>query len=291
MHLSPEPFDTDDRFSILIPTWNNLAHLRLCIDSIRRHSRADHQIIVHVNDGQDGSLDWVRAEGLDHTHSSQNIGICLAVNGSGQLARNPWVVYMNDDMYCCPGWDSALMAKARHIGHDAFMLSGSLIEPRKTGNRCVTVADFGQDLASFREQELLAHHSSLDRPDWYGSTWPPTLVHRRWWHAVGGYSSEFSPGMASDNDFAMKMWHAGCRIFLGVGDSHVYHFMCKSTGRIVKNDGRGQFLRKWRMTPSVFDRYHVRRGDVARGLVLPEPDQDPAYARALWLARLKARWR
>ena len=41
--------------SILIPTWNNLPYLKLAVDSIRRHSACSHQIIVHVNDGSDGT--------------------------------------------------------------------------------------------------------------------------------------------------------------------------------------------------------------------------------------------
>jgi GT2 family glycosyltransferase len=114
------------------------------------------------------------------------------------------------------------------------------------------------------------------------------LVHRRWWHAVGGYSSEFSPGMSSDNDFSMKMWAAGCRIFLGVGDSLVYHFMCKSTGRIVKNNGRKQFMRKWGMTSSLFDRYYLRRGEPALQTELTEPDDTAEFRRKQRLSRIKA---
>ena len=53
--------------------------------------------------------------------------------------------------------------------------------------------------------------------------------------------------MSSDNDFSMKLWHAGCCVFLGVGDSLVYHFQCKSTGKVKKNDGGRQFLNKWGM--------------------------------------------
>ena len=40
-------------FSILIPTWNNLPFLKICVDSIRKNSTYRHQIIVHVNDGSD----------------------------------------------------------------------------------------------------------------------------------------------------------------------------------------------------------------------------------------------
>lgn len=231
-------------FSILLPTWNNLALLKLCVQSIRAHSAHDHQIIVHVNDGSDGTLAWVREQGLDHTHSPGNVGICLAVNESAMLARHDYIVYLNDDMVCCTGWDTALLRRLDTLDTDLFMLSGTMIEPVDTGNPCVVVGNYGRDADTFDAARLLADVPRLARGDWLGATWPPTLVHRRWWFKLGGYSSELTPGMSSDNDFSMKLWHAGCRIFLGAGDSLVYHFQCKSTGKVKKNDGRRQFLNK-----------------------------------------------
>ena len=288
MKLTAQPLPPLRLFSIIIPSWNNLAFLKLCIGSVRAHSAFEHQIIVHVNDGSDGTLEWVRSEGLAHTHSDENAGICLTVNQAAALAQHELIVYLNDDMYCCPQWDTRLLEKVRQIGHDGFMLSGTMIEPVDSGNRCVSIHDFGPDAQTFDEQRLLTQYQTLSKPDWYGATWPPTLVHRRWWHAVGGFSAEFSPGMSSDNDFSMKMWAAGCRVFLGVGDSLVYHFRCKSTGRIVKNDGRKQFMRKWAMTSSLFDRFYLRRGQPAGRLTLTEPEESAEFRRKRLFSRIKA---
>ena len=46
-------------FSILIPSYNNLEYLKLCINSIIKNSKHNHQIIVHVNIGNDGTLDYL----------------------------------------------------------------------------------------------------------------------------------------------------------------------------------------------------------------------------------------
>jgi hypothetical protein len=120
------------------------------------------------------------------------------------------------------------------------------------------------------------------RGDWLGATWPPTLVARAAWHEVGGYSVEFSPGMSSDNDFSMKLWHAGCRVFLGVGASLFYHFAKVSTSRIRGNDGRRQFLMKWGIAQSAFDRGWLRRGRPVppgdSGIVVAEPTPSPRLA-------------
>ena len=264
-------------FSIVIPTWNNLPYLRLCVESLRRHSAEAHQLLVHVNDGSDGTRDWVAREGIEHTATDGNVGICHAVNLAAARARTDHVLYMNDDMVAAPGWDVALgRALARVGGHRAFMLSGTMIEPIATGNACVVVADYGRDPGRFDLQRFARDAPGLARADWLGATWPPTLVRRDDWHRVGGYSIEFSPGMSSDNDLSMKLWQAGCRVFLGVGDSLFYHFSKVSTARIRGNDGRRQFLMKWDVAQSAFDRHFLRRGQAvppgAQGFVLPAPD-------------------
>ena len=159
-------------FSIIIPTWNNLPLLQLCVRSIRQNSAFPHQIIVHVNDGSDGSLDWVRAQGLTHTASPDNIGICLAVNEAAMHATQDYILYLNDDMYCCPGWDTALMNKLKQLDTDLFMLSGTMIEPRNTGNPCVVVGAYGTEADTFDEARLLADLPGIRKADWMGATWP-----------------------------------------------------------------------------------------------------------------------
>jgi glycosyltransferase involved in cell wall biosynthesis len=257
-------------FSIIIPTWNNLAFAKLCVDSIRRNSAYDHQVILHVNDGSDGTLDWARAEGIDHTHSPGNVGICVAVNEAGGLAKHDYVVYMNDDMYVCPGWDAHIAEEINKAGTDCFMFSSTMIEPINYNNPCVINKDYGQSIETFNESLLLKECNAFEKADWAGSTWPPTIVHRKYWLITGGYSIELSPGVSSDDDFAMKMWYAGCRLFKGVGKSRVYHFQSKSTLRIKKNNGRKQFLMKWGINQSTFNKYFLQRGTVYTKL-LHEP--------------------
>src|SRR5581483_11278863 len=117
-------------FSIVIPTWNNLECLKLCIAAVKKHSAHDHEIIVHVNDGSDGTLDWVRAQGLKYSHARHNIGVCLSVNYLAAHASRDWLLYLNDDMVCCPGWDTALIEATQAApANKLAMFSSTLIEP------------------------------------------------------------------------------------------------------------------------------------------------------------------
>lgn len=252
-------------FSILIPTWNNLSYLKLCVESIQRHSTFPHQILLHINDGADGTLAWAKENNIAFTHSVTNIGICKAVNQVSKLARHDYIVFMNDDMYVLPQWDNVLVEEIKKLNTDCFMLSSTMIEPRDTGNKCVLVANYGSGKEDFQEGKLLNEFQQLGKEDWSGSTWPPSVVYKKWWQKVGGYSEAFSPGMSSDDDFAMKMWSVGCRIFKGVGESKVYHFISKSTGRVAKNDGSKQFLQKWKMKQSTFHKFYTRRGELYNG--------------------------
>jgi GT2 family glycosyltransferase len=267
--------------SILIPTWNNLPYLRLCVDSLRRHSAEPHEILVHVNDGSDGTLQWVRQQELAHTHSSGNVGVCLALNQLAARATGQWLLFLNDDMFCTPGWDSALAASARAGGSRPVFLSSMLVEPTVARNDLVRFANFGTDPSSFDEKGLLAFAAASRFGDIDGAASQPTLVRRADWNLVGGYSIEFSPGMSSDDDFLMKLWLAGCRSYRVIGSSIVYHFACKSTHKVRRNQGGREFLLKWGISQRAFKRNCIARTASGDAASLPNV---PA---ATWKCRLK----
>lgn len=270
-------------FSILIPSWNNLAFLKLCVASIRKNSAYPHEILIHVNDGSDGTLEWVKSEGLTYTHSPENIGVCYALNGLRPLVTTDYVLFMNDDMYVCPGWDTALYDEIKAIGHKLFFLSSTLIQPRKFFCKSVIApANYGESVETFEEKRLLREFMALKHGDWQGATWPPNVVHRDLWDLVGGYSVEYSPGMYSDPDFSAKLYHAGVRIFKGIDKSRVYHFEARSTHRIVKNDGSLQFLRKWGITSSSFMNDVLHRGEPFGAVIDSENQLKKDILRSKW---------
>jgi glycosyltransferase involved in cell wall biosynthesis len=274
-------------FSILIPSWNNLALLQLCIDSIRKNSAYKHQIIVHVNEGNDGTLQWIQQQAdIDYTYSEKNIGVCYALNVSRDLVKTDYILYMNDDMYACPGWDKGLYDEIKQIGHPYFFLSATAIEPASSGD-CMIAKDYGTEVKNFEEKILLKEFNLLKKEDWQGATWPPNVVHKTIWDLVGGYSTEFSPGMYSDPDFSMKLWKLGVRYFKGVSKSRVYHFGSKSTKRIVKNKGYFQFITKWGITSGTFTKYYLRRGESFDGL-LTEPSLPSMLKLKIFFKRLDA---
>lgn len=251
-------------FSILIPSWNNLDCLKLCIAAVRKNSAYDHEIIVHVNEGEDdGTLDWIRAQKLKYSHSKKNVGICLAVNRLAAQAGREWLLYLNDDMVVCPGWDGALIEAARAVPNSLALLSSRMIEPVDSGNAMAVVQNFGRSPRDFDEARLLANYPAGPRGDSFGGKSQPTLIHRMWWHIVGGYSIEYGPGLSSDDDLMMKLWVVGCRHFRIVDQSRVYHFAEQSTRRVRRNRGGRTFVMKWGITQQEFHRDYLAKCDEA----------------------------
>jgi len=269
----------EQKFSILIPTWNNIDYLKHCLKSIEDNSAYNHQIIIIINEGSDGTYSWLKSQKkYDFVYSPENIGICYGLNACRALVTNEYILYLNDDMYVLPNWDKLLLDEINEIGHKEFMLSATMIEPHNTNNKSVIVADFGDDLESFQEEKLLKDFMTFEKKDWSGSTWPPNILHVDLWDLVGGMSVEFSPGMYSDPDFSMKLWKSGVRLFKGVANSRVYHFGSKSTGRVKKNKGKETFINKWGVNPSTFTGKYLKRGEDYGG---PLEDYFPSYSEKL----------
>ena len=274
-------------FSILIPTWNNLELLKLCISSIKKNSKYNHEIIVHVNENEDKTKDWLNEQEISHTFTEINIGICKAVNSAYSLSSSDYIVYINDDMYVCPDWDLYLKKEIDSINSPYFYLSASLIEPVFSGNISVAAPfDFGRDISSFNENKLLKEFDRIEITDKNGSSWPPSVMHRKLWDLIGGFSIEFSPGMYSDPDISMKLWKAGVRYFKIVGKSRVYHFMSKSTKKVKRNNGRKQFLKKWNISSSTFYKHYLQMGTKFTGK-LEEPKLDFSLKKSLLKDKIK----
>lgn len=273
-------------FSILIPTWDNLPMLRLCVESLREHSSRRHEIILHINEDSDGQTRrFAQAEGIAYSYSAQNVGVCRAMNAAARLAQADYICYFNDDMYALPLWEEPILAAIAARSDDFFYYSATMIEPTASGNACVRAPhDFGRDVAHFEREKLLDFHARLsDFRDWYGASWPPSVVSRRLWELVGGYDVDYSPGFGSDPDFSRRLWELGVRDFRGFGASLVYHFQSKTTKKVVVNDARRTFARKWGCTISYFYKNVLRMGQTYENA----PLKDCEFS--LW-ARLRGWW-
>lgn len=287
------PVEGKPLFSILIPSWNNLPYLKCCVESIRKNSRYVHEIVVHVNEGKDGTLEWVKSQSLSYTHSQQNAGVCYGFNAPAALAKSEYIVLSDDDYYFAPDWDYYLLEEIKKLNHIYFCICGTMIEHSPTQyTSMISPHDFGKTVHDFDEARFLNEYRTFSFEDWNGANWYPMVMHKNIWNLIGGLSTEFTPGMASDPDMMMKLWHCGVRYFKGVSQSRVYHFVSRSTARVKKNDGNKQFLQKWGLSKSTFFDMYLRLGQKFMGYT-PEPETEKFSSKLLRdkIKRLFSVWR
>ena len=245
-------------FSILIPTFNNFSYLKLCLKSIKKNSKFNHEIIVHVNDGSDGTLEYLKLNRINYTHSNKNIGLCSSLNLASKKSKMKYLLYSHDDMYFCPRWDVYLSEELANTKNDYFYFSGTMIEPFKGAH---LTYDCGKSIETFNEKKLIENFSSLSFYDHQGTHFAPHLISKRIWDLVGGFSEDFNPGIASDPDFNMKLWKAGVRIYKGIDKFRVHNFSSVTKRQKInfnKNKGNKIFLLKWGITTKFFKRYYLR---------------------------------
>jgi glycosyltransferase involved in cell wall biosynthesis len=281
-------------FSIIIPTFNNLEYLQLCLDSIEKNSKFKHEIIIHVNEGTDGTLDYVIKKKLKHTYTKKNVGLCTATNLASLNASTDYILYSHDDMYFCPDWDVALNNEINELNTCAYYISGTMIE--RTGGHIQI--DCGSDQKNFDENKLLKNFNKREYFNHQGTHWAPHLIHRSFWKKIGGFSEEFNPGIGSDPDLNMKLWKSGVRIFKGLSKFRVYHFgsiVLRKKINFKKNNGTKTFLIKWGFTPTFFVKYYLRGGFFEKGIIkckefdgpLKEPVKDIFYFTNLLICKVK----
>ena len=257
-------------FSIIVPTYNNLDYLKLCLKSIKDNSSFDHEIIVHVNEGSDGTKSFLENINQKFTYSTKNEGVCVAFNEAVKKANKKYIVLAHDDMYFCPNWDKVFQSELNKLPADSdFFLSGTMVQPFKS----YINLNCGDTIKNFNEQKLLKELPKIKFDDFQGTHWQPSLVPLKTWNKVGGFSEEFSPGLGSDPDFNMKLWNLGVRLFKGLGECRVYHFSSLSLRKKTWNNGAKTFLLKWGISIKFFKKHYLRSDQVFKEILI-EPKKN-----------------
>ena len=260
--------------SIICPTYNNFKYLKLFLESIRYNSFYNHELIFHVNDGSDGTLDYLRNNNIKFTHSINNIGLCSAVNIAAIKSTKKYILYTHDDMYFCKNWDKFLESEINKYKDNLFYLSGTNISHK---NALINY-NCGSSPENFDKNKFDLFCKNDQSEDLQGSHWAPHVIHRNLWNKIGGFSEEFNPGDGSDPDLCSKLWFLeNVRIFKSISKFKVYHFgsITIREKKIKKNNGTKSFILKWGFNPKFFRKYYLRGNKI---LVFDGPLKKPKFS-------------
>ncbi len=98
------------KVSIVIPNWNGLKFVGMCLDSLKRSTFEGHEVIVVDNGSTDGSRErierdypWVRLLKLP-----ENLGFATACNRGIRASLGKYICLLNNDIEVEPDWIAKL---------------------------------------------------------------------------------------------------------------------------------------------------------------------------------------
>ena len=87
------------KITVVIPNFNGIQYVERCLDSLKRQTFSEFDVIFVDNGSVDGSRElteekypWVRVIAL-----AENTGFCKAVNIGIEATQTPYVVLLNND--------------------------------------------------------------------------------------------------------------------------------------------------------------------------------------------------
>lgn len=106
-----------DIASIIIVLWNSAAHLPRSLDSLKKQSYQNFEIIIIDNGSTDGGIDGIKEKypelDIRIKKLARNTGFAVANNIGARMARGKWLALLNADAFPEPEWLENLLKAAK----------------------------------------------------------------------------------------------------------------------------------------------------------------------------------
>ncbi|MFN8533801.1 MAG: glycosyltransferase family 2 protein [Dehalococcoidia bacterium] len=245
--------------SVIVPNWNGLAHLPICLGALARQTRHDFETILVDDASTDESVRYVEDAfpAVRIVRRSRNGHFCRAVNTGIDAARADTIVLLNSDTEAEPTWLDALLTSLDAHPEAGMATSKLLLFDRRTvlhsagdflrldgrpGNRGVWQEDRGQ----------------FDQSTWvFGACGGAAAYRRAMLDEIGRFDEDFT-AYCEDVDLSFRAQLAGYRCVF-VPEARVYHHVSATGGGagasflcgknfvnvVVKNMPAGLLRRHW----------------------------------------------
>ncbi|MCR5439580.1 MAG: glycosyltransferase family 2 protein [Selenomonas sp.] len=207
--------------SIVILSYNTLAYLQYCIESIRRFTAAgSYELIVVENASKDGSAEWLREqEGIHTIFNTENVGFPKGCNQGMAVAKGDDILLLNSDTIVTANWLDNL--KKALYSQEKIGAVGCIT------NSCSNLQTISVPYKSVEEMLDFAAKFNQSNP----RLWERRLrligfcllFKREVYQKIGGLDERFSPGNFEDDDYSLRIWQAGYELLL-CRDTFIHHF-------------------------------------------------------------------
>jgi glycosyltransferase involved in cell wall biosynthesis len=244
--------------SIIIPSHNNLRHLKNAYTSIKKHAPTA-EIVLLDDASTDGTWDWI--ESLEDSNivkykSPTRDGHTVLYDMGIQLATNEIVGIFHADMIMGPNYVENIV---KHL-KPGVVVCGTRIEPplHPAANEKI-IQNFGLDFDSL-DIDGFEGFVNIIQPKHKDQTtkgmFAPWVLYKEDFFRIGGHDWNFAPFPYEDSDLFQRWLLQGYELIQS-RDAFVYHLTCRGhrwTGEIGKNDdyfiaaelkARKYYIKKW----------------------------------------------
>lgn len=248
-----ETLSLEQRVSVIVVTYNNLALTKDCLNSLVKYCDYDNtEIIVVDNASSDETPRFLKcwAEGGKNRKiilNCDNKGFAAANNQGLRMATGDYLVLLNNDTYVTPGW---LKTFINHLNTDPTI---GIIGPvtNNIGNEArinVRYEDFDQMILNSSEFTIrhLGQLMELRTVAFFC-----VMFHRDTYLAVGELDEDFGRGFFEDDDYCRRIEQRGLRVVCAQ-DVFVHHHLSASFNQLKNedriklfNENKEKYEKKW----------------------------------------------
>jgi GT2 family glycosyltransferase len=237
--------------TIVIPTFNRLDKLKLCLDALSMQECPDYRIEVIVVDdgGSDGTLEWVEQRALDFPVrlrgiANQGKGPAAARNTGMRESSSELILNTDDDCKPAPGWVQA-MIHFFQTHPDYSGAGGEIIRMRDT-------------LISFYIDSTGCMKQVGEPDDLLFLVTANTGFRKAALESIKGFNERIPIAGGEDYELAYRLRMEGYKMAL-VPDAvvhHAHHDTLKGLVNMCVRHGKGMYFQKQMGVESVYPNSH-----------------------------------
>lgn len=196
-------------FSVILPTVNAFAELKLCLVSLKENSRLKNELIVIVDRQKNGKINQrvievLKKNSITYIENLNNLGPYGSWNKGAKLAKKEILCFITDDQYFAPGWDKGLLKFMKKN----YLISGQLVEPGVLRPSFKTILkDFGENADNFKTKNFLKFAKSIKKNKLVnGIFFIPLAIYKDDFFKLGKFSAkgEFGVNSVANDVFFVK---------------------------------------------------------------------------------------
>ena len=241
--------------SLIIPSYNNLQHLKNVYASIQRHAPGA-EVIILDDGSNDGTWEWIQQQDCIQYKSDSRVGHTILYDKGIELATNDIVGILHADMILGPNYIENIL---KHLQPGKVVCATRIEPPIHPEGKEKIVKDFGMDFDTLDipafESYCLQMQDTLAGQTTKG-IFAPWVLYKKDFQSIGGHDPLFAPYGYEDSDIFNRWILAGYEMIQS-RDAFVYHLTCRghrwTKGVGIDNDDykhtmeckARNFIRKW----------------------------------------------